>query len=83
MSDVHYYRQCEEKYQALVAAEHPSRPSLIEACRIKTKLLDNRRHSEYKAHCQNNNCYPEIGSSASPTLSSLYRPIQCREAGLC
>ncbi len=59
LGDTQYFRQCEEKYQALVSANHPGKPTLVEACRLKTKLLDNRRHAEYKAHCQNGKKYPQ------------------------
>jgi hypothetical protein len=78
MTDTQYYRQCEEKYQALVSANHPSRPTLTEACRLKTKLLDSRRHSEYKAHCQNGNLYPQNWTQCITQLEQFIpsNPVQ-------
>lgn len=58
MNDVQYYRQCEDKYLAPLSSEHPSTPALPEACRLKTKLLDPRRHTEYKASCKDTQIYP-------------------------
>lgn len=45
MEDTEYFRLCNAKYDAPVSADHPNRPALDMACRLKSKLLNLRRHS--------------------------------------